>query len=195
LINRRSVMLRIPTAVLTLFWLFPAGAAVESVTVFPDRATVTRVFEVEVRAGSGELTRSDLPTGLSRDSLRISATGPEGLRLGAYQLETVRGSERVSERARELEQRLEKLREEMHAVDDDIQAREMQLSLLRSLANGAGQGDGKLSLDGWSKALETVGSGAEAVLSARRKLQHQRRDLNAQIKRLEQELADLGQRQ
>ncbi|HSH26785.1 MAG TPA: mucoidy inhibitor MuiA family protein, partial [Wenzhouxiangella sp.] len=178
-----------------LCWLVPAVAAVESVTVFPDRATVTRVFEVEIKAGSGEVTRSDLPTGLSRDSLRISATGPEGLRLGAYQLETVRGSERVSERARDLETRLEQLRDQMSAIDDDILAREMQLSLLRSLANGAGQGDGKLSLDGWSQALETVGSGAEDVLSARRKLQLDRRELEEETKRLQQELADLGQRQ
>lgn len=188
-------MFRLLLSLVPLCWFLPAIAAVESVTVFPDRATVTRVFEVEIKAGSGELTRSDLPAGLSRDSLRISATGPKGLRLGAYQLETVRGSERVSERARELETRLEQLRDEMSAIDDDIEAREMQLSLLRSLANGAGQGDGKLSLDGWSQALETVGSGAEDVLSARRKLQLDRRELEEETKRLQQELADLGQRQ
>src|SRR5699024_1101608 len=68
-------------------------------------------------------------------------------------------------------------------------------SLLRSLANGAGQGDSKLALDGWPQALQTVGSGAEDVLSARRQLQRQRRDLDEEIKRLEQELGDLGQRQ
>ncbi len=188
-------MLRFVFLLISLFWLLPASASVESVTVFPDRATVTRVFEVNIEAGSGELTRSDLPIGLSRDSLRIAATGPEGLRLGAYQLETVRGSERVSERARELERRLQELRDQMSGIDDDIEAREMQLSLLRSLANGAGQGDAKLSLDGWSQAVETVGSGAEEVLSARRQLQLDRRELQKEIQRLEQELADLGQRQ
>ncbi|NBB93901.1 MAG: mucoidy inhibitor MuiA family protein [Gammaproteobacteria bacterium] len=188
-------MLRFLSVLVFLSWLPPAAAAVESVTVFPDRATVTRVFEVDIEAGSGELTRSDLPIGLSRDSLRIAATGPEGLRLGAYQLETVRGSERVSERARELEVRLQELRDERGAIDDDIEAREMQLVLLRSLAGGAGQGDAKLSLDGWSDAVRTVGSGAEDVLSARRQLQVDRRELDKEIQRLEQELADLGQRQ
>jgi uncharacterized protein (TIGR02231 family) len=188
-------MLRVLFPLTFLSWLLPATAAVESVTVFPDRATVKRVFEVELAAGAGELTRSDLPIGLSQDSLRISATGPDGLRLGAYRLETVRGSERVSERARELEQQFEGLRDQMNAVGDDIEAREMQLSLLRSLAGGAGQGDAKLSLDGWSQAVDTVGSSAEDVLSARRELQQQRRELQDEIQRLEQEIADLGQRQ
>ncbi|NBD95645.1 MAG: mucoidy inhibitor MuiA family protein [Gammaproteobacteria bacterium] len=188
-------MLRFLSLLVPFCWLLPATAAVESVTVFPDRATVTRVFEVEVAAGSGEVTRADLPAGLSRDSLRISATGPDGLRLGAFQLETVRGSERVSERARELERQLQELRDERSAIDNDIEAREMQLSLLRSLASGAGQGDAKLSLDGWSQAVATVGSDAEEVLSARRQLQLDRRELDKEIQRLEQELADLGQQQ
>lgn len=188
-------MLRTLSVLVTLLWLLPAPAAIESVTVFPDRATVTRVIQTSVESGSGELVQSDLPAGLSRDSLRISASGPEGLRLGAYQLEPVRGSERVSERARELEERLQALRDERDAVDDDLRAREMQLSLLQSLASGAGQGDAKLALDGWSEALETVGSGAEEVLSAQRQLNLQRRELEEEIKRLEQELADLGQQQ
>ncbi len=186
----RSLLVFIP-----FLWLIPASAAIESVTVFPDRATVTRVVEMNVEAGSGELVQPDLPTNLSRDSLRISATGPDGLRLGAYRLETLRGSERVSERARELESRLQDLRDERNVIDDAIVARDLQMDLLRSLAGGAGQGDGKLAIDGWDDALKTVGSGAEEVLTARRQLSLDRRELEEEILRLEQELADLGQEQ
>jgi len=71
----------------------------------------------------------------------------------------------------------------------------MQLSLLQSLASGAGQGDAKLALNGWIEALEIVGSGAEDVLSARRQLQRDRRELEEEIQRLKQELADLGQQE
>lgn len=188
-------MSRMISVLLTLAWSLPAAAAVDSVTVFPDRASVTRVVESDVEAGPGELRLSDLPSGLSRDSLRISAAGPDGLRLGAYRLETVRGSERVSERARSLERRLEDLRDRRDAVDDDLEAREMQLALLRSLAGGAGQGEDKLAPEGWSEAVATVGRDAEEVLSARRQLQLDRRELEQEIERLEQELADLGQRQ
>jgi uncharacterized protein (TIGR02231 family) len=188
-------MTRILLVLISLGWLIPASAVIESVTVFPDRATVTRVIDARVDSGSGEIVQEGLPLGLARDSLRISASGPEGLRLGGYRLETVRGSERVSERARELEERLQELRDGRDAIDDAIRAREMQVTLLQSLAGGSGQGEGRLAIDGWEDALQTIGSGAEEVLTARRQLHLDRRELQSEIERLERELSDLGQNQ
>lgn len=180
-----------------LVLLLPIGtaAAIESVTVFPDRATVSRVVEQSVDEGGGELVQTDLPAGLNRDSLRISAAGPEGLRLGAFEFETRRGSEQVDARARELESRIEALRDQRAVLDDALQARQMQLTLLQSLAGGAGEGEGKLALDGWSEAMRTLGEGAEEVLDGRRRIQLEQRELDREIERLERELADLGQQQ
>ena len=178
-----------------MIWLATAQAAIDSVTVFPDRATVTRIVETNVAAGKGELVEADLPEGLSRDSLRISASGPERLRLGGYQIETVRGSERVSARARKLEAQLETLRARRDVIDDGIEAREMQLSLLQSLAGGTGQGEDQLTVEAWERALGTIGEGAEEVLAARRQLRLDRREVEKEIDRLERELSDLGQNQ
>lgn len=188
-------MLRTLIALIALLCLPPVMATIESVTVFPDRATVSRVTDTEVKAGSGEWVVSDLPTGLSRDSLRLSAQGPEGLRLGAFQFRTVRGSEQVSPRAREIELRIEALVGERDRVDDALRARQLQITLLESLAGGAGQGDAKLSIEGWDRALQTIGSGAEDVLGARRELSEERVKLDREIERLQRELADLGQSQ
>ena len=176
-------------------WLATAHAAIDSVTVFPDRATVTHIVETDVTAGRGELVQADLPERLSRDTLRISASGPEGLRLGGYQIETVRGSERVSERARKLEAQLEKLRDRRDVIDDGIEARGLQLRLLQSLAGGAGQGEDQLTVEAWERALGTIGAGAEEVLVARRQLRLDRRAVEEEIQRLERELSDLGQNQ
>lgn len=187
----RALCILLPATI----WLAPALAAIDSVTVFPDRATVTRIVETDVSAGRGELVQPGLPEGLARDSIRISASGPDGLRLGGYQIETVRGSERVSERARELEERLEELRDRRDVIDDGIEAREMQLKLLQSLAGGAGQGEGQLEIAAWERALGTIGEGAEEVLVARRQLRLERREVDEQIGRLERELSDLGQNQ
>jgi len=189
------MLVRVLLSILVLASALPAAAAVESVTVFPDRATVTRIVATGISAGSGELVQSDLPTGIARDSLRISASGPAGLRLGAYRLETLRGSERVSQRARELESRLQQLRDERAAIEDAVEARNLQIELVRSLATGAGQGDEKLAVEGWRSAIETVGTGAEDVLAERRRLNLDKRELDEQIERLERELADLGQQQ
>lgn len=173
----------------------PALAAIDSVVVFPDRATVTRVVAEDVSAGSGRFVLSDLPVGLDRNSVRISASGPEGFRLGAFEFAAIRGSERVDARARELEARIQARKDERAALDDALEAREMQISLLRSLASGAGQGDDKLALDGWDDALRVIGEGAEEVLEHQRQTRIDQRELDREIERLERELADLGQQQ
>ena len=178
-----------------MIWPAQALAAIDSVTVFPDRATVTHIVETDVTPGRGELVQANLPQSLSRDTLRISASGPEGLRLGGYQIETVRGSERVSERARKLEAQLEKLRDRRDVIDDGIEARGMQLKLLQSLAGGAGQGEDQLTVEAWDRALGTIGQGAEEVLIARRQLRLERRETDEEIERIERELSDLGQNQ
>jgi len=178
-----------------MIWPAAAVAAIDSVTVFPDRATVTRIAETDVAAGKGEFVQAELPEALARDSLRISASGPEGLRLGGYRIETVRGSERVSERARKLEAQLETLRDRRAVIDDGIEARQMQLQLLQSLAGGAGQGEDQLTVETWQRALGTIGEGAEEVLVARRQLRLDRREVEEEIDRVERELSDLGQNQ
>ncbi len=171
------------------------SAVIDQVTVFSDRATVTRIVELELASGSGELVQDDLPVGLMRDSLRISATGPDGLRLGAYRLERVRGADRVSERARRLESEIESLKDRRDVLDDYLNARRLQMRLLESLAVGAGSGDERLPPNGWESAVNVLGERAEAVLVAKRKLSVDRRELDRQIERLERELADLGQQQ
>lgn len=174
-------------------WLLPAAAKIDSVTVFPDRATVTRIVSVDIDADSGQLVQDDLPAGLSRDSLRISASGPDGLRLGAYRLETVRGSERASDRARQIERQLKSLRHDRDELIDLQRARGIELSLITSMAEGAGQGDDKMALKDIGQALETLGKSAEKTLASQRELRIREDRISEEIHRLEQQLADLQQ--
>lgn len=169
-------------------------AAVDSVLVFPDRATVTRVHAEDIGSGSGVLVIEDLPIGLDRDSLRVSARGPDGLTLGAIELSTVRGSERVNPQARELGEQIRELEDRRAAIEDDIQAREMQLALLRSLSEPSGDAstaDAAVLLEN----MQRFGQQADEVLSARRDLLGEKRTLDEQIEQLNRRLADLGKTQ
>src|SRR5690625_3767862 len=116
-------------------WLLPPAAKINSVTDFPARSTGTCIVRVVIDADSGQLVQDDLPAGHSRDSVRISASGPEGLRLGAYRLETVRGSERASDRARQIERQLKSLRHDRDELIDLQRARGIELSLITSMAD------------------------------------------------------------
>lgn len=177
----------------SLFWLLPAVAAIDSVTVYPDRAVVTRIVELNLDAGAGQLVEEGLPVSLTSESLRISARGADGLRLGAYRLERQRGSERASERARELEQQLQALRDDRDLITDGLQARELELGLLQSVVAGSGGGDQRLSPSDIEQAMSSVGKGADAVLAERRSLLLQQRELDQNINRLQRELDSLGQ--
>src|SRR5213080_2836979 len=55
-------------------------APIKEVTVYADRALITRCGDIELEAGEHELRVNNLPQFL-RDSLRASGQGPQGLRI------------------------------------------------------------------------------------------------------------------
>ncbi|MBY6203597.1 mucoidy inhibitor MuiA family protein [Halomonas denitrificans] len=170
-----------------------ASAAVESVTVYPDRASVTRVVTERVGPAQAELVIDDLPVGLDRDSLRVGATGPEGLRIGALDFDIVRGSERVNPAARDLTERIEALEAERAGVADRIAARDLQLNLLQRVV--APSGDNAPDPADLLAQLDRIGEQADRVYAERRELLERQAALSEDIERLQRQLADLGNQQ
>ncbi|MEM7054857.1 MAG: DUF4140 domain-containing protein, partial [Pseudomonadota bacterium] len=162
-------------------------ASIESVVVFPDRASVTRIVETRVSAGQGVLTLGDLPATLLRDSLRVSATGPDGLMLGSFEFSTRRGVDQVNPSARELSERIQNLKDDQAVIDDALRARQLQLTLLQTLASPSDK-EQPLPPDSWDQALRWIGEGADEVLAGQRELNLEKRELSEQIQRLEREL-------
>lgn len=168
----------------------PARAGFDAVVVYPDRASVTRIVERDVGPHVDRLTIEDLPAGLERDSLRVRADGPEGLRIGALEFEQVRGSERVSDAARELERRLESLERQRDGIADRIAGRELQLKLLQRVT--APQGEYGAPPAEVLAEVDRLGELADSVYAQRRELIGRQRELEAGIERVKQSLADLG---
>ena len=178
------------------FMLSPSTgqAEIESVVVFPDRASITRFVETRVDPGAGVLQIDNLPATLLRNSLRISATGPDGLMLGSFEFSTRRGVDQVNPRARELSERIQALKDQQAEIDASLRARQLQLTLLESFASGSNSEE-PLSPQDWAEALRWIGDGADGVLNRQRELGLEKRELSEQIQRLERELADLGNQQ
>ena len=165
---------------------------IEQVTVYTDRAEVVRVVEVDVAGGEHRLRVADLPTAIDADTLRISIREGDGFALGGVELRRVRGAERVQPRARELEEVIRDLEWQGRGLDNRIEARNLQLRLIESVAAG---GDETASAGNRLAALETIGSQAEEVLAGRLALASEREALNRELERLRRELTDLGQAQ
>src|SRR5208282_4316031 len=60
-----------------------AASRIYAVTLYPDAATVTRVAEIDLPAGSSQVVFHALPGGVDPASLRVSGEGDEKILLGA----------------------------------------------------------------------------------------------------------------
>lgn len=98
---------------------FEVGSRIDGVTVFPDGASVTRRFAVDVPAGEHVLVLNDLPLGADPGSLRVAGMGDGRLTVGSVDARQPRVTERTDP---ERVKRLEALRDERLSLDDRISA-------------------------------------------------------------------------
>ncbi|KMQ51019.1 Aspartate ammonia-lyase [Chitinispirillum alkaliphilum] len=179
---------------LSIFYAHGNCGRIEEVTVYPDRAQVTRVIDVTVQQGDHVLAISDLPSILDQGSIRISARGPGGLTLGEVRMRHLHSADLVDERARQIETEIESLRDTLREVELQKESFNLQMALLQSLAKNPG-GEGELTPVKWGAAVEVLGENSELVnrgiLSAEREI----RELNRKISVKRRELDDLGSQQ
>ena len=85
--------------------------------VYPDRALLTRRGSLELPAGTHLLEITELPLALNPDSLRTSADGTTRARLLGAEIKRAYYVETPSEKARQLEEGIEKLKDELKKLD------------------------------------------------------------------------------
>ncbi len=179
-----------------VFWSFSYAqhsGRIENVTVYPDRAQITRKVTVIIEPGEHTLEIPDLPVRLDQATLRVSAQGPGGLQLGSVQTRRVHGSDLVDKRSQEIEKELSELRDKKREVEVGKGAFMLQLKLLESLAEKPGEGE--LQPAQWGRAVEVLGDGAQKIYSSILVKERQIRDLDEKINLLQRELASTGNRQ
>lgn len=92
-----------------------------AVTVYPDRARLTRRGETTLEPGNHSLEISDLPIQLEPASVRVAARGTARALILGLQVERLFYAETPIEQVRELETQLEKLQDDMTALDTRIE--------------------------------------------------------------------------
>jgi len=150
------------------------AALIAAVTVYPDRARVTRRGTVHVEVGTHELKVSDLTTLLDPDSVRVAGKGTARVRLTGVDVRHEYYAETPSVPAAELQRRLEEAQDADQAHQDEISLVDAQLQVLTStcqhagenLARGIGRGRAKVA-DG--EAVLSLVERQYARLSARKR--------------------------
>ena len=175
---------------------------IESVTVYPERALVTRRGAATLEtAGEHTLRISGLPQTVLRNSLRATGTGPAGTRiLGIEQVAEIHPAP-PEEDARRLRDGIARLRREIALISERQGIIEQQRDWLRALglqsARLAARGIfGESARPEDAGAAFTYAAGeSERLAAAKLELETRREELQREQAARERELAELGNRQ
>lgn len=163
-------------------------APITAVTVFPDRARVTRSGSVALEAGEQRVECGPLPLGMLRDSVRVTGRGAATV-LG---VDIVTRREAVSndELVQALEEELRDLDAQLAALQDADDVATARMTFLERLAGRTAK-----ALAGDLERVTTFANGLdsqhEQVLSGRRVRERMRADLHKQRMATERRLNDV----
>ncbi|WP_416906191.1 mucoidy inhibitor MuiA family protein [Micromonospora echinospora] len=170
-------------------------APIVAVTVYADRARVTRHGTVPLAAGEHRLRIGPLPLGLRRDSLRVGGRGPATV-LGV-DLVTRHQPRSTDEQAQDLERRRRELTEELAALDDADTVEAQRTEFLTLLSQRAG-GTYARALASGDAAPADVAAFADSVagqLAAgherQRELVRRRTDVSESLAAVDRHLSDV----
>lgn len=153
----------------------------DAVTVFPDRALISRVARFTLPAGDGRVRVTNLPAKLDDQSVRVLVGGKAAPTLIGFSLESVPVSDEVSPQARALDVELRKLEAQDRALEAELRQVGDQrgfLISLRSTWDPAAQRRApaqKLDPKSWSTAEEFLGGELTRLLAEARRIDGERR--------------------
>jgi len=162
-------------------------SAIESVTVYPDGATVTRVIKTDVPAGDSTLVARDFPTSLDPASLRIEGEGSARLVIGAIDARPPRPEPPAT--LPDLDRQIEALHDERGGLDDKIAAATARRKFAERFAESAPAGLGDKGearpLSDWRAAFAAIAEEVALADAAIREAGVRQRDIDREIARLE----------
>jgi uncharacterized protein (TIGR02231 family) len=164
------------------------------VTVYTDRALVTRRGTVALTGNERELAIASLPATLETESVRATGAGTVAVRLLGVRSDRVFSSEPVGDRTAELTQQIQELETQKLAIDDKITARRIQLQFVEDLSEksvgffSSSIAKQQVGLNETGELLNFLGTNYLKYVSAIAQHERQQHELDNQIQALEQKL-------
>ncbi|MFH1159227.1 MAG: mucoidy inhibitor MuiA family protein [Pseudomonadota bacterium] len=179
-----------------------AESRLKAVTVYTNRAMLTRRAAVDVPAGAHTIVFNGLSVSLLPDSLRAEGKAAADVKFGAVASKIVPGDELVAPREKELNDQLEALQDNRRSIEAEKQALSFKQTFLNTLGNqGALRSQENiaeinLKPEQWAAAAQAVYVGVSDVLKGRIVQDIALRDLDRRSAKIREELSQLqtGQR-
>ena len=164
------------------------------VTVYTDRALVTRRGTLALTGNERELAIASLPATLETESLRATGAGTVAVRLLGVRSHTVFSSEPVGDRTAELTQQIQELETQKLVIDDKITARRIQLQFVKDLSEksvgffSSSIAKQQVGLNETGELLNFLGTNYLKYVTAIAQHERQQHELDNQIQALQQKL-------
>ena len=164
-----------------------ASSSIDTVTVYPDGASVTRVVALDLPAGDNTVVLNDFPLGLDVSSLRVEGEADAKLTIGAIDAKPPRAAAPAD--LPELDKRLEALRDERANLQGAIDAATARRKFAEHFAEvspvGIGDKGEARPISEWREAFAAVSDEVAAADTAIRDAKRKQRDLDREIARLQ----------
>ncbi len=169
---------------------------ISAVTVYTDRAEVTRTAELDLAAGTHALVFADLPNNIDRNSLQVDGVG--GFSLQDVRFETRQLTDLPEGRLKELQAEREKLERtlEQYGLDRKRidQNREALNAMLSRVTTTPNDGAAAAPMDAvqWSEMLSFYNQQLEKLDVAQIELQVVEQETREEISRVQREMNELN---
>jgi uncharacterized protein (TIGR02231 family) len=166
-----------------------ATSSIDTVTVYPDGASVTRVISVDLPSGDNTLVAKDFPLTLDPSSLRVEGEAGERFAIGAIDTRPPRPVAPVN--LSEIDRRIETLKDQRADLDGAVASAQARRKFAERFAEASPAGLGEKGearpLSDWRAAFAAVADEVAAADTAIRESRRKQRDIDREIARLEQD--------
>ena len=164
-----------------------ATSAIDTVTVYPDGASVTRVISLDLPSGDNRVVAKDFPLTLDPSSLRVEGEAGGKLTIGAIDTRPPRPVTPVN--LSEIDRRIETLRDQRADLDGAIASAEARRKFAQRFAEASPAGLGEKGearpLSDWRAAFAAIADEVATTEAAIRDSKRKQRDIDREIARLE----------
>jgi hypothetical protein len=177
----------------------PAESRITAVTVYADRARVTRSATVALPAGVSRIVFEKLPGWIDEGSVRVVPTPAAACKIADMQVLRTFLAQPADAEVRNLEEGVTEIQDQVAALDDELQpleAQEQQITSVRAFASDKLPKDTaarEVKPEEYGAVVKYVGGALSDIAKAKRAIAKKKRLLLPELSVRERKLADLRQ--
>ena len=172
-------------------------AEIAAVTVYTDRALVTRKNTISLTGEEKQLILSGLPVTLLQDSVRVAGQGTSTVSILGVKVESVFTPEVPLESINQIDRQIQTLQNQQTSLNNQLSSRQLQLDFIQELSEKSqiqyaiNLSKQQTNLEQTQALLDFIGNKCIDYSDHINELEQQQEDINNQISALEQQKHNL----